>query len=169
MNNDLVVLVPSPDIADAIEAYCTSFFDAGEDHVDGAIGIQRGASVREWLEHRLWATFEGARHHTFFTYSVTEDSIVGCFRVTPDNAPGQFITSALNIGQSIAPEFRGKGYGTKQLKTALKYCRMLGMDFALAGVRRNNLASTAVVKKCGGVDIGCWDSIHAIWKLPTNI
>ncbi|MDL2248196.1 GNAT family N-acetyltransferase [Tyzzerella sp. OttesenSCG-928-J15] len=56
-----------------------------------------------------------------------------------------------HIGYSIRPNERGKGYGTKQLQLALDVCRKLGIENALLTCNNTNMASAAVIKKCGGV------------------
>ena len=56
-----------------------------------------------------------------------------------------------NIGYAIRPNERGKGYGEKLLKLSIDKCRELGLDKILVTVRKNNIQSNELVKKCGGI------------------
>ena len=55
-----------------------------------------------------------------------------------------------NIGYSIRPSERGKGYGTKMLKEMLKIAKGCGLDKALLTVADDNIPSRRVVENNGG-------------------
>ena len=54
------------------------------------------------------------------------------------------------IGYSVAPDERRRGYGTAMLRLALTECRKLGMERVRVTCQRDNAASLGVIKKCGG-------------------
>ncbi len=67
-----------------------------------------------------------------------------------------------HIGQSIRPDERGKGYGTKQLSLALDKCMELGIDNVLVACNEKNNASSRTIKKFLGEyenTVQCGDEI----------
>jgi predicted acetyltransferase len=55
-----------------------------------------------------------------------------------------------NIGYSIAPKYRGRGYATSMLRLALPMCKKLGMKEALLTIEPGNSSSRRVIEKNGG-------------------
>lgn len=67
-----------------------------------------------------------------------------------------FLTDALrkrggNIGYTIVPDQRGKGFGTKLLELLLNEAKMMGIEKVLLTIRSDNMASLAAAKANGGV------------------
>jgi predicted acetyltransferase len=56
-----------------------------------------------------------------------------------------------HIGYGIRPEFRGRGYATEILLRALEIVRELGVREVLVTCGDSNIASSAVIERCGGV------------------
>jgi len=56
-----------------------------------------------------------------------------------------------HVGYSVRPAERGKGYGTILLQAAMKEAERLGIDRVLVTCDTANVASAAVIKKCGGI------------------
>lgn len=56
-----------------------------------------------------------------------------------------------NIGYHIAPTHRRKGYGTKILALALIEAKKIGLNKVLITCDENNLGSTKIIEKNGGV------------------
>lgn len=56
-----------------------------------------------------------------------------------------------HIGYGVVPEFRGKGVATAMLRYGIDFCRDLGIEQIYITCRVTNLASRAVIEKCGGV------------------
>ena len=56
-----------------------------------------------------------------------------------------------NIGYSIRPTERRKGYGTEILRLALKYCKKCGMEKVLLTCDKNNIGSKKVIQKNRGL------------------
>jgi predicted acetyltransferase len=56
-----------------------------------------------------------------------------------------------HIGYGVVPEFRGKGVATAMLRYGINFCRDLGIEQIYITCRVTNLASRAVIEKCGGV------------------
>lgn len=56
-----------------------------------------------------------------------------------------------NIGYSVRPSQRRKGYATEMLALALEECRKLGLDRALVTCDKTNIGSAKTIQKNGGV------------------
>ena len=56
-----------------------------------------------------------------------------------------------NIGYSVRPSKRSRGYATKMLRHALEVCGDFGLESVTLGCYEDNAASAAVIHKCGGV------------------
>ena len=56
-----------------------------------------------------------------------------------------------NIGYSVRPSQRRKGYATEMLALALEECRKLGLDRALVTCDKSNIGSAKTIQKNGGV------------------
>lgn len=70
-----------------------------------------------------------------------------------------FLTPALreaggNIGYSIRPSERGKGYGFKLLELLLSECAKMGMEKVLITIKQSNSPSIRVAEKNGGLRAG---------------
>ena len=58
-----------------------------------------------------------------------------------------------HIGYSVRPTERKKGYATKMLKLALKYCNSIGLNQVMLGCYTSNLASIKIIEQCHGTII----------------
>ena len=56
-----------------------------------------------------------------------------------------------NIGYSVRPSQRRKGYATEMLALALEECRKLGLNRALVTCDKTNIGSAKTIQKNGGV------------------
>ena len=56
-----------------------------------------------------------------------------------------------NIGYSVRPSQRRKGYATEMLALALEECRKLGLDRALVTCDKTNIGSAKTIQKNGGI------------------
>lgn len=64
---------------------------------------------------------------------------------------GQLINIGGNIGYSIRPSERGKGYGKIQLNLVLKEAYKLGLEKVLVTCRENNIQSKKTIESCFGL------------------
>ncbi len=117
--------------------------------------IMTFAEFKLWLEGRYQSSF---RKWIIQSYKVPETT----YWFYIDGVPAgfgkirHFLTDALrehggNIGYSLAPAFRGKGYGKIFLKLLLNECADMGMDKVLLTIQSDNLPSLRTAAANGGV------------------
>lgn len=58
-----------------------------------------------------------------------------------------------NIGYGVRPTERKKGYATDMLKFALDVCKEKGMKKVIIGCYKDNIASSKIIEKNGGIKI----------------
>jgi len=56
-----------------------------------------------------------------------------------------------HIGYGVRPAFRRRGYATEILRQSLVIAKAIGLDKALICCDEDNVASAAVIERCGGV------------------
>lgn len=83
-------------------------------------------------------------------YGVVDEVVVG--RVSVRHRLTQSLTQVGgHIGYGVRPQYRRRGYATTLLRAGLAIARDLGIDRALVTCNDDNVASAAVIERCGGV------------------
>ena len=124
------------------------------DKFDGCAGLEDCASFEEWIrfEERLKDKYkEGyVPSEVFLAVREQDDLLVG---IIDYRHP---LTDFLlhyggNIGYSIRPSERRKGYASEMLRMMLEICRSYGEKKVLLTCDRDNTASKKIILKNGGV------------------
>lgn len=85
------------------------------------------------------------------TFGVFDDGkLIGAFNLRHE-LKGNLINHGGNIGYLVRPSERRKGYGTIILGSALKKAKELGLGRVLVTCREENVGSSRVIEKNGGV------------------
>ena len=151
--------------ADAID-YIREFLEYGSE-INGTGGLQRFLEDYEgWLE-KLNADYtrvpgeEKVPARTFFLVRESDSRIVGMIniRLALNERLRKF---GGNIGYSIRPTERGKGYNNINLYLGLKVCRKYGIGTILMDADVENPASWKTMEAFGGVRIReYYDDVNA--------
>ena len=87
---------------------------------------------------------------TYFYVREEDGRIVGMVNIRL--ALNDFLrTEGGHIGYSVRPTERRRHYGTQMLSAALHVCDVIGIREILVSCDKDNLASSGVIKNCGGV------------------
>lgn len=122
--------------------------------------VINGSALLDQLEYDEWidrvntnyvgGSEEWVTATTFFAKRTSDDHIVGIIDVRHTLGNTFLKEYGGHIGYAIRPSERRKGYATKMLKEALKYCKSLGLDKIMIGCYQDNTASNKVIIRCGG-------------------
>jgi predicted acetyltransferase len=86
----------------------------------------------------------------YFLFNDKRDKILGCI-VIRHKLNDALRFSGGNIGYSVPPSERGKGYAKEMLRLALDKCRQLGINRILLTCDKENTASSRTMKANGAV------------------
>lgn len=86
----------------------------------------------------------------YFLFGSTSGGILGCIAIRHELNDALRFTGG-NIGYSISPSERGKGYGKEILSLGLERCRDLGLKKVLLTCDKDNKGSSGVIRANGGV------------------
>ena len=150
------LIFPSEEYLDQVRAYRQECLDA-DSSMDGCGSLRTTENPAEWLaEVRSYtdpATIpEGRVQATLFlAVRESDNRLVGMIDVR------HYFNEYLekfggNIGYSVRPGERRKGYGKEQLRLALDFCKgTLGLDRVLITCKTENEVSRRTILSAGGV------------------
>ena len=152
---DFFLVEPSEEYADQIAEYKQAFLDANSS-MDGCGPLRRCEDSFTYIEECEKYTStetlpEGLVLATqFFYIRKADNKLVGMLQVR------HYFNDYLskfggNIGYSIKPGERRKGYATSMLKAVLPYCKRIGLDKILITCIDGNIGSEKVILNNGGV------------------
>lgn len=153
MDPRIRLMEPAPEHEAQVMAYREAFLRAG-DSFDGCAGLEETDRYEDWLDFagRLSRKYGADYVPSTVRLAVRqEDSrVVGIIdlrhRLTPF-----LLRFGGNIGYSVLPGERGKGYAGEMLRLMLEHCRALGMARVLVTCDRANTASARTILANGGV------------------
>ena len=149
----LKLIRPTQEYADQVMAYRQEMLDNG-DSLDGCAALEDTNSYAEW------ADFEGRLRERYGEGYVPSDVYLAV-RKSDDRLVGMIdfrrpLTEFLlrfggNIGYSVRPSERGKGYAGEMLSLLLPKCSEAGENRVLLTCDADNEASRRTIIKNGGV------------------
>lgn len=161
-NKELMLLRPSKDLENQIMEYRKDFMQYNEmikkknNNINGSCSLHRFDSFDEWLNRvNICATDEILSPYktltsTFLAVRKDDNKIIGTIQVR-HTLTDELLEDGGNIGYSIRPDERKKGYATQMLKLALEFCKKLGLNKVLLDCEESNIASAKTMLKCGAI------------------
>ena len=149
----LKLVRPSAAYAEQVMQYKEAMLASG-DSFDGCAGLDRVESFEEWIdfENRLKKTYgEGyVPSEVFLAVRAEDDKVVGIIDYRHPLSPF-LLQYGGNIGYSIMPGERRKGYATQMLRLLLPICKAYGEEKVLLTCDKTNIASKHTIMSNGGV------------------
>lgn len=147
------------------------FLGVGENHIHGSCDLERYCDYNAWLAAVRAMQDEktspwGVAAATYFSVHKGTGRIVGTIQLR-HTLSEELLQGGGHIGYAIRPAERGKGYATQQLGLALKEADRLGIPNVMVSCDKNNTASAAVIRKCGGVL--AWEGYREIFHTCIQI
>lgn len=152
---EILLRLPNEGDEQPVMAYKQEFEAAG-DSMDGTGGLAMAQSFGEWLtacrDNRSPDTVRPGLVDatTFLAVEPESGDLVGMIDVR--HRLNDFLLNyGGNIGYSVRPGCRGRGYAKAMLAQALKFCRQRGMERVLVTCDKENPASARTILSNGGV------------------
>ncbi len=165
---DMKLVEPSMEYDEQIQAYRKEFLDIGGS-MDGTNSLRKYEKTQEWLDRlemlKKPETLPPGRmmSRQYLYVRETDNKVVGMIDIRPKF--NEYLEKyGGNIGYSVVPGERRKGYATGMLKAALPLCRELGLKRVLISCIKGNEGSKRTILNNGGVyESTVWEPDEQIW------
>lgn len=151
----IVLKKPSVEYLKSIQAYKAIFNERGESLAGGSF-LNQYDDLTEWLEFvgKLEKKETTPAHLTpayaFILVDTITHSVIGMCDFRLELFNDYLLNFGGNIGYSIHPQYRQKGYGTLQLKLLLNEIKTLGFNKILVTCDANNEGSRKIIENNSG-------------------
>lgn len=149
----LKLIRPKEQYAEQVMQYRNAMLEAG-DSFDGCAGLEETVTFSEWInfEERLKKKYgEGyVPSEVFLAVRCEDEKVVGI--IDYRHPLSQFLLQyGGNIGYSVHPAERKKGYAREMLNLMLDICREFGESRVLLTCDKDNAASQKTIVGNGGI------------------
>lgn len=152
---EFILTRPTDEYADQLAEYRQEFLDAGSS-MDGCGPLRRFENLKEYVQLcKDYENPETVPSHLvpatqFLFIRKNDHRLIGMIQVR--HAFNEFLEKyAGNIGYSVRPSERRKGYATEMLKMTIPFCKEIGLDQVLIACVEGNIGSEKTILANGGV------------------
>lgn len=121
---------------------------SGMKKISGGVGLERAENVAKWLDGAYVPHYGKVRENIYLAFDKAGRMVgIADLRLEENDFIANF---AGQIGYTVRPSERGKGYATEILKAVLKQAEALDMKNVLVTCNEDNAGSARVIEKAGG-------------------
>ena len=143
--------LPTADDKMILSEYVQEHYDNQETSISASLGLT-ASDYNSWVDKiRQNATIGDSEWGKSLLYlCFDKQKLVGLLSIRY-SLPKELSKKYGDIGFGVRPTERNKGYATAMLKYALSICKEKGLGEVILGCYKDNAASSATIKKNGGV------------------
>lgn len=146
--DSLQLVIPKKEHETAVMDFREEFLKAKE-KISGGVGLEQAENYEDWLGHKYIPHYGSVDEAVFLTFD-SVGKLVGISDIRLGT--NDFIqTFAGQIGYSVRPSQRKRGYASEILKLTLIEAAKCGLSKILITCNEPNIASAKVIEKNGGV------------------
>ena len=151
---ELKLVIPTMEYKCQVMNYRQECFNNNEFHLSGCAGLEDVQSYEEWLDFENRRSKKYGRSYVlssvFLAVRSSDNKVVGIIDIRKELSDF-LLKYGGNIGYSVLPSERRKGYAKTMLKLALQQCKELGLDKVLLTCDKNNPGSFKTIIANGGI------------------
>lgn len=152
--NNLKLVKPTIEYKNQVMDYRQEFYDNNENSFDGCAGLEDVNSYEEWIDFdkRLSEKYgEGyVPSNVYLAVRKEDEKLVGIIDLRLRLSDFLFNFGG-NIGYSVAPSQRRKGYAKEMLGLILEKAKESGLEKVLLTCDKQNIASSKTIIHNGGI------------------
>ncbi len=146
--DSLQLVIPKKEHETAVMDFREEFLKAKE-KISGGVGLEQAENYEDWLGHKYIPHYGSVDEAVFLAFD-SVGKLVGISDIRLGT--NDFIqTFAGQIGYSVRPSQRKRGYASEILKLTLIEAAKCGLSKILITCNEPNIASAKVIEKNGGV------------------
>ncbi len=154
MSDEILKLIrPTDEYKEQVMNYRKVFLD-NEESFDGCAGLEDCNTFEEWIdfENRLSKKYGESYvpSDVYLAVRESDDKLVGIIDIRKSLTDFLYNYGG-NIGYSVIPEERRKGYATEMLKQSLPKCKEMNINRVLLTCDKENIGSYKTIIANGGV------------------
>jgi len=147
----MIYRLPEINDKNLLQEYVNEHYENGETGISASLGLVF-MEYSDWLEkiHKNATVGDEEWGKSLLYLCFDADKLIGLLSIRYE-LPESLTIKIGDIGYGVRPSERKKGYATTMLRYALSACKEKGMDKVILGCYKDNPASSATIKKNGGV------------------
>ena len=147
----MIYRLPTNKDKEFLSKYVQEHYDNNETSISASMGLTK-TDFFEWIKiinnNAINGNEEFGKNFLYLCFDNNE--LIGLLSIRYDLSE-DYRNKYGDIGYSVRPSKRNKGYATEMLKYGLSVCKQKGMKKAILGCYKNNVASANVIKNNGGI------------------